>query len=188
MTTFQVRSLLFASIVALSTPQRAHAQGTPEAAAAAYGAAIKANDWPAAARMMHPTALKQLRDLIAPLVASPAGGEMGLQLLGVHSSAELAATPDTVLFATFLRNVMAQQAGLGDALRSATIVPLGHVAGGGDTVFVVSRMTMSVEGVELKTFDVMPFLLLDGQWRGLLKSDFTNMAAMLRRALGTHPS
>jgi hypothetical protein len=188
MTSSITRSFLLLALIGLSMPHRAQAQGTPESAAAAYGAAIKANDWPTAARMMHPAALKQLRDLITPLVASPQGGQMGFQLLGVHSSAELATTPDTVVFATFIRNVMAQQAGLGEALRTATFTPLGHVAGGGDTVFVVSRMTMSVEGVELKTFDVMPFVLLDGQWRGLLKSDFTNMAAMLRKALGVHPS
>lgn len=169
-------------------PHLAHAQGTPESAAAAYGAAIKANDWPAAARLMHPTALKQLRDLFGPLVAAPNGGPVTAQLLGAHSAAEFATTPDTVIFASFLRSVMGRDQGLSDALRSSTYTPLGHVLGGGDTVYVVSRMTMSVEGIEISQFEVMPFLLLDGQWRGLLKADFTNMAAMLRKALGVSPS
>lgn len=182
------RHLLVAGLLAVFAPGPARAQSTPEAAAAVFGNAVKANDWPAAARLMHPAALHQLRTLFEPLLSSPGGDEFGMQLLGVQSGAELAATPDTILFATFLRRVLSQQEGLAEALQTSTFTPLGHVTGGADTVLVVSRMTLTVKGIEISQFDVMPFLLLDGQWRGLLKADFTNMAAMLKRALGEQPS
>lgn len=157
---------------------------TPEAAAQAFGDALKANDWAAAARLMHPEALSQLRSLFQPIMASEGGDQMAAQLFGVQSRAELATLPDTVMFASFLRNVLNQQPGLADAIRTATFTPLGHVNGGADTVLVVSRMAFTVEGMTISQFDVMPFIQDAGQWRGLLKADFTNMAAMIQRSMG----
>lgn len=150
----------------------------------AFGEALKANDWSAAARLMHPSALHQLRELFEPLTGAPRAGDIATQLFGVSSAAELATTPDTVLFARFLQTVLSQQAGVAEMFRSASLTPLGHVNQPGDTVFVVSRMTMTVEGITVTSFDVMPFLLYQGAYRGLLKADFTNFAAMLQARLG----
>ena len=158
------------------------AGGTPEAAAQAFGQALKANDWAAAARMMHPEALKQLRDLFEPMLSTPGAEGMGAELFGAPSNAELALLPDTVMFANFLENVLNQQPGLSDAMRTAQIDPLGHVQAG-DTALVVSRMAFTVEGMTISQFDVMPFINDGGQWKGLLKADFTNMAAMIKRSL-----
>ena len=174
------RLLLLLGILA---PAPVVAQATPEAAAEAFGAAIVKNDWAGAARLMHPQALRQLRDIFVPLLSSPEGGEVGTQLFGVTSGAQLAATPDTALFARFLEKVTTQ-AGLGDALKGATITPLGHVTLPGDTALVVSRMTMTAEGLTLSVFDVMPFIKHEGVYRGMLKADFTNMSAMLKARLG----
>jgi hypothetical protein len=79
--------------------------------------------------------------------------------------------------------MLAQEEGLADAMRSATIEPLGHVARG-DTMLVVTRTTIAVEG----SFDdpvrrLCRSLLDDGQWWGLLKADLTNLAAMMNRAV-----
>jgi hypothetical protein len=158
-------------------------QAPPEAAAEAFGASLRANDWRAAARLMHPDALHQLRGLLMPLLSSPEGGQVGTQLFGIASSAQLASTPDTVLFATFLEKVMAQQ-GLADVLKSASVTPLGHVNQPGDTVLVVSRMVMSMNELTISSFDVMPFLPYRGAYRGLLKADFTNLITMLQARLG----
>jgi hypothetical protein len=175
-------------VLGLALARPLAAQSTPEAAATLFGAAIRESDWAAAARLMHPSALKQLRQLFEPLIAAPNMEELGAQLFGVHSAAELATVPDTILFATFLLNVMAQQAGLGEALRTATIEPLGHVAQGADTMLVVSRLTLRVEGVSISQFEVMPFVSDRGRWWGLLKADFTNMAALMQKALDRRPS
>jgi hypothetical protein len=172
---------------AVST-QQAAGGATPEAAAQAFGNALKANDWAAAARLMHPDALKQLRALFTPMLSIPGAESMGAELFGARSNADLATLPDTVMFASFLRNVLNQQPGLADAMRTSTFTPLGHVKAEGDTVLVVSRMAFTVEGMTVSQFDVMPFILDEGQWRGLLKADFTNMATMIRRGLAGAPS
>jgi hypothetical protein len=48
-------------------------------------------------------------------------------------------------------------------------------------VLVVTRMRLTAAGgVTVIQFDVMPFMRDGPNWKGLLKTDFTNMAAMLK--------
>lgn len=176
------RYLMWALLLALLLPSVSSAQARPEAAARAFGEALRDNDWAGAARLMHPGAIRELRELFEPFLETPDGAELRAQLFGVQSAAELASTPDTVLFAAFLRNVMGQEKGFAQAFRTASFTPLGHVRGGGDTVFVVSRMSMTIDSITITQFDVMPFLWENGRWWALLKADFRNMAAMLRQA------
>lgn len=157
------------------------ADGGPEAAARVYGNAIKASDWAAAARLMHPSALRQLRSLFEPLFSIAEMQGSAVQMFGVSAEA-MPSTPDTVLFAAFLKNVLAQEEGIGEALNSAQITPLGHVAVG-DTMLVVSRTAITLEGTTITQYDVMPFIYDDGQWWALLKADVTNMAAMIQQAV-----
>jgi hypothetical protein len=178
--------LLLLGICSHSRP--ASAQATPELAAQAYGQALAANDWPAAARMMHPKALQQLRDLFAPLLTAPEGEALATQFFGVTSGAEFAAMPDTVMYSAFLKTVLNQQPGTAEALSTAVITPLGHVNGGADTVLVVGRISLSFQGITISQFEVVPYIWDKGRWWTLLKADFTNMAAMLRQALGNKDS
>lgn len=178
------RLLIILALLTVALATAAPAQESPEDAARAFGAAAKTNDWAAAARMMHPSALKQLRDLFEPIITAPGMEEFASKVFGIGSSAELAATPDTVLFANFLKGVLGMEPAIAEAMKTAVLTPLGHVPAGADTVLVVSRMQMTVEGMVVSQFDVMPFIHQDGRWWGLLKADFTNMAAMLQRAMG----
>lgn len=178
-----MRYLGLAILISVAPFAATSAQATPEAAAQALGMSLRANDWAAAARLMHPNALHQLRGLLEPLVSSAGGGEVTKQVFGIGSAAELAATPDTVLFATFLRTVMTQE-GTAEVLKSAIVTPLGHITQPGDTVLVVSRMSMSIENLTITSFEVMPFLLYQEQYRGLLKADFTNLVSMLQARFG----
>jgi hypothetical protein len=159
------------------------AQATPEDAARAFGEAVRHSDWPAAARLMHPDAVHQLRLLFQPIVSAPGMESLRSELFGAQSDADFARLADTVLFARFLENAIAKQEGMGEALRSATVTPLGHVPQGADTMLVVTRTNLSVEGIAIRTFEVMPFVRYQGRWRGVLKAEFTNMAAMLQRAM-----
>ena len=177
--------ILLASLAAL--PAALPAQSTPEAAATAMADAVRRSDWAAAARMMHPGAIRQLRGIFQPFLAQPGMEDLGPQLFSTPN-AELAATPDTVLFARFLKNVMAQLPGMEQALKTAQFTPLGHVPGGADTVLVVNRMVLTMDGTTISQFDVMPFRQENGRWWALLKSDFTNMAAMLHRATQQPPA
>ena len=165
--------------VTVAPVAKAAAQATPEAAATAFGTAFAAGDWAGAARLMHPAALRQLRELFSLALTNDKLGEARQKLFGLQSVAEATATPDTALFAAFLKNLMSRQPGFLEAMKTATITPIGHVQQG-DTVLVVTRIGLKAGGVAMTQFDVMPFLR-DGQvWRGALKADFTNMAAMLK--------
>lgn len=163
-----------------ATPGSAAATATPESAAKLYGDALRTGDYAAAARLMHPSALRQWRSLFEPLFTRPEMEESATQMFGLPREA-LAGTPDTVLFAAFLKNVLAGEEGLAEMMNAATIDPLGHVAQG-DTMLVVTRTTITLEGASITQFDVMPFMLDQGRWWALLKADVTNMAAMIQRA------
>lgn len=160
------------------------AQATPEAAAAAFGQAIQASDWAGAVRLMHPDALRQMRQFLEPLLALDDAAEVRQQLFGAASAAEFAATPDTVVFAHFFAAALNQQEGLAEAMRTATVTPLGHIDQPGDTVLVVTRVNISMSGIAFSSFDVMPFLLYQGSYRGLFKADLTNFANMLQARFG----
>jgi hypothetical protein len=174
--------LLLAGVLVGGPPLQS--QATPEAAAAAFGKAIQTNDWAGAVRLMHPDALHQMRQMMEPLLNMPEGADMRQQLFGVASAAESAATPDTVVFAHFFKAALNQEEGLTQALQSATVTPLGHIDQPGDTVLVVTRINLTVSGVPFSSFDVMPFLLYQGNYRGLFKADITNFANMLQAKLG----
>lgn len=172
-------------VIGLAAPLRA--QATPEEAVMQYTNALRASDFAGAARMMHPDAIRQMRELFDPMVGTAAFGEVGPQMFGVKTSEEWAKLADTTMFAAFLRSMLGQQAELAEAMRSSKTTVLGHVVGGTDTTYVVARIEMSISEVSLTQFEVMPTALYQGKWRCLLKADFSNIAAMLRRAIAAEP-
>jgi hypothetical protein len=155
------------------------AQSTPEAAATAFGTAFTSGDWAGAARLMHPAALRQFRDLFSLALTNENLAQAREQLFGFKSTAEASGAPDTVLFAALLKGMLTRQAGYMEAMKTATVTPLGHIQQG-DTMLVVVRIGIKVGAVPITQFDVMPFLRDGSVWRGLLKVDITNMAAMLK--------
>lgn len=179
-----VGTLLLLVLLGQSPQQPAAATGSPEGAAMAFALAVRTSNWRAASRLMHPAALKQLRTLFAPIVGAPGMEAFGQQLFGTNSPAAFASLPDTVLFARFLENSIGKEAGMKEVLSTAKISVLGQVAQGPDTVLVVTRNELSVKGAAIRQFEVMPLVRFNGQWRAWLKADFTNMAAMLRQAIG----
>ena len=178
-----MRRVLLLALLGLAPPLAA--QATPEDAARAYGAAVFSGDWAGTARLMHPSALRQLRDLVSPAVADP--GAVGLlqQLFGVGSAAEFAATPDTILFARLLKSALGQNPEVAAVMSDAQVIPLGHITVQGDTTFVVTRLVLGAEhGITITKFDVMPFIQDQGRWWGLLNADITNLTAVLTRMAG----
>jgi hypothetical protein len=178
------RHTLLTLLALCIAPVLLRAQDSPEAVVESYGAALRASDWPGAARLMHPAALTQIRGLLQLLTDADTSGDVLAQFFGIGSAAEFAAMPDTVLYARFLKSVLNRE-GLQEAFQNSTLAPLGHVSRPGDTVFVVSRMTVDVEGTQISSFQVMPMLRWQGTWRQLLQTDFSNLVTMLRRQLGT---
>ncbi len=166
-------------VILVAAPLGAQSTPTPEAAATALSSALANQDWPGAARLMHPAALRQLRELFALALTNEKLGEARTRLFGFGSVAEASAAPDTVLFAKLIEKLLTQQPGVIAALKSATSTPMGHVQVS-DTAFVLVRMVLKSGPVPVTQFDVMPFVK-DGQnWKGGLKADFTNLAGMLK--------
>jgi hypothetical protein len=158
-----------------SLPVDLEAQSTPETAAEAFGAAIVAQDGARAARLMHPGALRVFRGFLEEAPdASPVTG----QLFGVRSAAELAATPDTVLFARLLENSL-KQSSAGGVSSEATFKALGHIRLPGDTVLVVARFSFPIDSISISSYELIPTLLYQGSYRTLLKADMSNMLKML---------
>jgi hypothetical protein len=155
------------------------AQETPEAAALAYATAFRDGRWLAAARLMHPHALQQLRAAAQVLE----GDQVRERLFGVRSATETAAMSDTVLFAAFLKAVGSRTA----AMRTATFEPLGSLPQGKDTAVVVLRVAGEIQGQLFSAYEVMPFLRSGSVWRALLKSDLLNAIAALTGGRSSPP-
>lgn len=165
--------------------RRAEAQDTPEAAALAYAASIRAADWAGAARQMHPSALRQMRDFFTFLTAADDAAELRQTIFGVASTAEAAALPDTVAFSRFLKfSVSKQGPDVMEMLSTSTTVPLGHVSLGADSAFVVLLVSFQSNGLTIRTYDVHPMQRDGGTWRSLLTADMSNLVAMLQRIAG----
>jgi hypothetical protein len=175
-----MRCVLLAATLALACRTLA-AQNTPEAAASAFGTAVAAGDWAGAARLMHPGALRRMRELYALALTNENLAKAREQLFGFQSAAEAASAPDTVMFAAFLKSLLSHQPEYLAALKTAKLTTLGHIQQAGDTTLVVTRITFESGGSTVSQFDVMPFLRDGSVWRGLLKPEFVNLATMLKR-------
>lgn len=181
--------LLLATVVGGVAPAL-HAQGTarvadtPEATAAAYAAAIRANDWGRSAHYMHPEALAQFRRLFVPIVDLDTSGQSRQQLFGVASGAELTALSDSALFTRFFTSLVSRAPGLGAALGAAEVQPLGHVTEAPDLAHVVFRMRSTVEGVPVSRVQSMSLRKRGPGWGVLLTADIEGLAAALRRQAG----
>lgn len=184
------RLLLLATLLVPSGSSRLAAQGSarvaepPESVATRYGAALRAGDWDAIARMMHPAATAQFRSLFTPILASDKSGQAAQALFGVSTSAEFAKLADVEMFARFLRNVMAQQ-GLRDMMSGSTMTVIGHVPEGPDTVHVVYRLHMTMDSLSIAKTDVLSMRKNGSSWGVLLSADLEGMAAALRRRIGS---
>lgn len=175
-------ALLSAALILPLSAQAPVTAETPEQVARNYSEAVFRGEWQTAAAFMHPRALREFRELFVPIVNTAGMEELREQFFGAATAGALSAMSDTAVFAAFIERIVGEQGEMADAMRTARVTAYGHVAGGADTVLVVSRTTMRVEGVEVSQFEVIPMLRHGETWRALLRADFTNMAAMLRRS------
>lgn len=164
-------------------PAPAQTAETPEQVTERFVAAMRAADWNGMAALMHQNALKEMRQLLAGVFEAPNGGPIRQQLLGVTTVPQAQALSDTAVFAALMRTTT-QDADVAELLRSAKVQVLGHVNEGADTVHVVYRMAMTINGIPITKMDVMSLARSPVGWRGLLKGDVTALAAGIRAAVG----
>ena len=180
------RVLLRALVVLVLAPLApsavtAQAAETPEHVAERYVRALKAQQWDSMAYLMHPLALRQLRELLTPLFESPKLGAARAELMGDSSLSDVRALSDTAVFSLFMSHLMRSQAQVMEFMRTARVAFLGHVAEGPDTVHVVYRMTIEDTAFAVSKMDIISLQRLGDSWRALLTADLRPLAAMLRR-------
>ena len=163
-------------------PAQAQTVETPEQVTERFVAAMRAADWNGMASLMHQNALKEMRQLLAGVFEAPNAGQIRQQLLGVTTVQQAQALSDTAVFASLMR-MTTQDADVAELLRSAKVQVLGHVNEGADTVHVVYRMAMTINGIPITKMDVMSLARSPVGWRGLLKGDVTALAAGIRAAM-----
>jgi len=160
---------------------------TPEGVAARYMTALKAGDYAACARVMHPEALIELRRLFAPIIAKDKAGRVSQQLFGA-TPAQFATLGDAMLLERLLRNSMTgqgqQAAAAAAVLKSAQITPLGHVKEGADMAHVLMRAQFVIQGLPVTRMDVMSMQRTGTAWRATLPADVRNLAGALARQAG----
>lgn len=176
--------ILAISVCLCLTTTTVRAQATPEEAASAVVAANRAMDWGAGARLMHPSALRELRELFRPIMASAMGSAVAQPLFGVSDLASFDALPDTMLLSSMTTRMLAAAPEAAEAARTAVTRVLGHVSAGPDTALVVVHQSFTMSGMQLSGHEVWPFLRADGRWWALLKADVRGMAAGLRQMAG----
>ena len=163
-------------------PAQAQTVETPEQVTERFVAAMRAADWNGMASLMHQNALKEMRQLLSGVFEAPNAGQIRQQLLGVTTVQQAQALSDTTVFASLMR-MTTQDADVAELLRSAKVQVLGHVNEGADTVHVVYRMAMTINGIPITKMDVMSLARSPVGWRGLLKGDVTALAAGIRAAM-----
>jgi hypothetical protein len=155
---------------------------TPEQVTDRFIAAMRAGDWHGMASLMHPAALREMRELMGALFEAPDADQIRQQLLGVSTAADARALSDTAVFASVMRSTTKDPT-LGELLKSAHVTVLGRVNEGADTTHVVYRMAMTIEGISITRMDVMSLARSPRGWRGLLKGDVSALAAAIRAAI-----
>jgi hypothetical protein len=176
--------VLLLLVAPFPAPTWAQAQGeSPQQVTRRFMQAMQGGDWTGMAALMHPAALRQLRELLTVLFEAERADDIRQRLLGVSTVAEARALSDTALFAALMRVTIQQNAGLVDVLRTAQLEVLGQVAEGRDTTHVVYRMAMTIQGTPITRMDVMSLARSPGGWRGLLKGDVSALAAAIRAAI-----
>jgi len=167
-------AVLFASPASAQAPQEAAIT-----VAASYVDAMRASDFDRMATLMHPASLAELREIFSPVLASDTGPEI-ISAIGLPPPPELAGMSDTEFFAAFMRAIVSGDSTMADALRQAHADLLGSVPEGADTVHVVYRMSMNVEGVEVSEMGVLSLGRWENTWRGLLAGDLAGLAAVFQ--------
>jgi hypothetical protein len=177
------RLLAVSALMVLSQgDSSAQAAAGAEQQVRAYFEAIRGSDYRAAAGMMHTSALAEIRELVDLMVAVDPSGQLAGGILGPGPT-DYRAMSDVDAFAGFLRFSMTQQPMLIDLMRSMVLEIIGPVAEG-DTLHVVARVGMEVDGMPIRQMQVTSVAREGGEWRVLLTGEIAGLVAGMRQQLG----
>jgi len=174
-------------LLLLAVPGTLRAQGTPEAAAREYISVMTQGNWSRTARLMHPSALSELKSFFAVLAAADSSAQMLQPIFRVRTATEFDALSPEEVYSRLLTTVTASNPGMREAMLGIRAEVLGSVADGPDHAHVVYRMFMTVDGMQVSRMDVLSFRRSGDRWMALLTGDLRVMAETLTRSLSPRP-
>lgn len=169
------------SMLAFACPLPA-AELTPElsaeqVAAESY-ARMRAGEWESAAETFDPAALKQFREMIAPIIEGPMGeGMIGIFYGAGKTADDIRSMNDTTFFAGFMRNIAG---GVAVSLKGQEI--LGGVPEGADRLHLVTRASVEAMDIRMTQMEVVTMNRTPQGWRLALSGKFDGMAQAMRKA------
>jgi len=154
-----------------------------EALFASYVDALKRGDWDAAAGVMHPDALAEVHEVFTALARLDTSGEVAREFLGVETADEVEAFTPSQTFARILQTLLGQDPDLAAAFGGSEAQMIGTVSEG-DTLHLVYRMQLSLQGAPVSKLAVASFQQHQGQWTMLLSGEISGLVQMLRMQAG----
>jgi hypothetical protein len=167
------------SFAATLTPEM-----SPEAVTAEAHARMRAGDWNGAAEAFDPAALREFRQMFAPILQGEGGDFMAAGFLGEgRTAADALKLTDAEFFAGFVRNMAGGLGGLGGAVNLGEQQILGVVPEGADLMHVVARTSSETMGVRITQMEVVTLRRTPQGWRLALSAEMEGFAQLMGRMM-----
>ncbi len=165
----------------------ATAQESPEEVAIAIAEAGRSMDTERIAELMHPAEIDRFRSAFSAGLGSPELEPFLVEVLQVESPADARSLTDREFFARivggFLEAAGGADGALMDVIRGSEAAVVGSVVEGADTMHVVLRVRMEVEGIPISDVEVQSLARSDEGWRGLLGAELHTIAAVMQQGV-----
>lgn len=155
----------------------------PEATFQQFMAAMREGDFEAFSKLMHPEALATFHETFSGLAELDDSGEALGTFFGVESFEELEALSPEESFESLMKALTEMTSGMKAMFETARAKVLGSVPEG-DTIHVVYRMTMNIEGTSISKIAVAPFKKNGDEWRALLTGDMEGIIQAIQAQSG----
>ena len=154
---------------------------TPESVASRFMEAMRRSEWATCARLMHPEALRQLKQMFRPIVLAEPTRQVGITFFNVRTAAEYERLSAEQAFERLMRGMIQITPELRSAMATSQFEIIGHVREAPGLAHVVYRMKVTAQGIGMAKTTVMSLRKSGASWRGLLSGDIEGLAAVLSR-------
>src|SRR5262245_58218298 len=152
--TFLRSILILAALSAATGADFARAaQDTPESAAKAYFAAMRASDWAKGGSLMHRYGLASKKPTFAAAINADRTGDAAKTIFKLKSGAEYSQLSEATVFERLMDFITSVEPDMKTALASSTNTILGRVDESPDLAHVVFRSRTKLEGEEVNEVD-----------------------------------
>jgi hypothetical protein len=149
---------------------------------------VSKRDWPAYTHLMHPEALRSMKEMFRPIVEADTKGEAAQGLFGVAGvkgyDAASDSASDSALFCSLMVNLMKIAPAMVEAVKNAEYTVIGSVPEGKDLVHVVYRVHTAAEEVQVTKVSAISLRRHGETWRFLLSGNMEGLVSALQKAHG----